>query len=188
MTESAESAAINDFKRLIDKARPADRRQLAAWCRKASDFLIAERLRSPKEAGFHAVMFQMACTVHVTRLDNLELAKEIQPPIFDIPGLFNEALAALGKAERWGLATLCSLTVSLDPPQAVLRGVAFALSPDQADFLDILVKADGDWRTGPKHFPHKKATRVRENLPMPLRDLVEARAPYGFRIDMSKLV
>jgi len=76
------------------------------------------------------------------------------------------------------------IVVSLDPPQVVLDGAAYALTPDGAAFLQTLVEANGDWVAG-SSIPDIRADRVKGRLPAPIRDLIEASTGKGYRLKLA---
>lgn len=81
------------------------------------------------------------------------------------------------------------LTVTLDPPQAVLDGNPYALSSDGAFYLDALLKAHGDWVSGvtiAETCP-MRPDRVRKKLPKPIHELTESVPGKGHRIEREKL-
>ncbi len=82
------------------------------------------------------------------------------------------------------------LVVSVDPPHVTWDGEPHPLSADAALVLDVLVKADGDWVTGPKLTKEvhvKRPDRIVKALPKALDGLVEANNPAGFRIVRSHM-
>lgn len=104
MSKKAEFVVTDECMRLVNEPGPANRQELAAWCRKVRKFLITERLRSLTGAGVMALICQAACHFKVTNLGNSKLATQIQSPIFSPELQVTEALAALGKAEQWAKA------------------------------------------------------------------------------------
>jgi hypothetical protein len=80
------------------------------------------------------------------------------------------------------------LAITLDPPTATLGGIVFPLEPDGAEFVHGLLKADGDWLTGPRNFPNiPRPDRVRRDLPEQIRSLVESGGSRGYRIARATL-
>jgi hypothetical protein len=75
-------------------------------------------------------------------------------------------------------------TVTLQPPQATLDGTAYSITPDAATFLDVLVRAKGEWVSG-STLPDMRADRVRKHLPQPIQVLIEARTGVGFRLQLG---
>jgi len=78
------------------------------------------------------------------------------------------------------------LSVTLDPPQAVLDGCAHAITLNGAILLDALLKAESDWVAG--HTLEMRADRVKRRLPKSLRELIKASPGKGYRIPREALV
>jgi hypothetical protein len=93
------------------------------------------------------------------------------------------ALAELIKQEANGEqepASTTQLSVSLDPPQATFPdGTTHVITHEAAKLLNALVEAD-DWVPASKVV--NQPSRVRDNMPQPVRILIEASTGKGFRI------
>lgn len=85
------------------------------------------------------------------------------------------------------------LVISLEPPQAVLDGRAYALTEQGAMFLDAVVAAEGNWVTGGeiavRHslFDSQRIKRIKDRLPGPLVRLVESAPGRGSRLRVADL-
>lgn len=82
------------------------------------------------------------------------------------------------------------LTVSLDPPQAVLDGEPFALDEDQAAFVKEVLDAGGDWISGSQITKARelpRPDRVRDSLPRQILELIESAKYKGYRLPLASL-
>ncbi len=104
-----------------------------------------------------------------------------------LQGIVREAVRAAKLRRQLPPKSTPRLEVSFVPPQAVLDGQAFALAPDQVDFIQTLLDANGDWISGSQMPDLPRPDRVCKKLPAPIGELVESAASKGFRIPLSAL-
>lgn len=85
------------------------------------------------------------------------------------------------------------LVVSRNPPHATLDGQTFALSHDQAEFLEVLNR-HGDRITRPADFAPGSSlltayhrNRTKKRLPAPLKDCVVGQEGGGYRLELPPL-
>ncbi len=78
------------------------------------------------------------------------------------------------------------LTVNTQTNCAVLDGIEHKLSPEQALFVNGLVEADGVWRSSTE-MNVTKVDRLKNNMPAPIRDLIESKPGKGSIIPRKKL-
>jgi hypothetical protein len=116
------------------------------------------------------------------KAEDMLIVRRVQSEMAAIRSIF--ALKAEGTAEP---APKIRMTVTLDPPQAVLDGKPFALTADGADFVKSLLDAKGDWLSSSNLPNIPRPDRVRKALPRLVRELIESAPSKGFRIPQSVL-
>lgn len=75
------------------------------------------------------------------------------------------------------------LAVIANPPQAILDGTAYAVTPDAVTFLHALLVARGEW-VGPKAHG-VRTNRVIKGLPKEIRSLIETAGAKGARLKLD---
>jgi hypothetical protein len=98
-----------------------------------------------------------------------------------------EALGFCSPGNATSAAPKPAVQVSIDPPQVVIGGNAIALRSDvEAHFVKAVAEADS-WISGPELqssnpiFDGVRLDRLAKGLPSPVRELIEAKSPKGYR-------
>lgn len=159
---------------------------------------------SGREGGFEKITLQIGWAASVKRLWKEVGLSTTLPEFFDVGGT-----GTGGRLEDHCIKSLEQLTVTLkvgDKSQfdvrlevdvhrcvVTLDGLHQKVKPDEAAFLDALIKAKGQWRSGPflretiVELASVRIDRLVDRLIPALKELVEAQSGKGYRIDPERL-